>query len=1185
MATQSPERSRPEGEKEKREDKSVASEVIKERIERGVESFDRAFEEEIMHLYPDDAEERLKNIRDGSAKIDDSNPKAIRDYRRQVYEEQFPEAWNEVKNKGSEEETKKEPENEAVEGDDERSGETMAVDEEENDETGKMVEDQVETEANAGGTTEDGDAGEAANEEKESSWFNADFLEKVEEAGANREFVDGVMEGGDLDADKAREILKNVGISTEGMDDSEVEKMYMFTSMGALTTNLIDRGVSEEEIRQRLDASDGNMMGVLVEMTKELDEAEDRTEEVVGSEPEADVVEGEKNEPEEEEMEDEPEDITKADTVVEPEEEEETADEEIETEPKVELREDNFDEEVFRKFEINDPSRLKYLADLDLSWFLENDVRMKELMAQWQGSDLSKDILARLALYRVAKERGARELGIDPKYTDEVDIFLMFDLMNKKLGGDDVSGVVNAINSGDVEEVNRRFGEWHREREAGVEEDKETELKDESKEAVDKLLENEELMLTLLGGWNPDIRNLNYLNGVDKGEWLKMLGIEPDDGVSFQAGEIERKFDDLIQKAMRKYMDERGVLNMDEAQIKFFEDLVTGRIDEIGMDIMVLKRNISEFWLSQRPLDPQKKLEALQQGETRLAEALMLLIDNLGLDDKEEIDRLIIENLSIWVFAGMDGRLKGARVEASEAMRDTLYEKYTRPEQWIALARDEFRQRQALPYPLAEVEWMKVGLETATGWEVPMFKQMRTPELSELRIKLEAEARARSGIHNAYRAYRASCQNAGELALALGFGDRKKTAPEWKVGELQMGWIETLANTEEGLGQRIGAAMAMYIEMGENDLMVREEKERLSDMKEPLIKRIKAIVEEIRGMSDGPEKDLLQDEINNLNDEINVLNRQIDVLPKNIFSDSLPPEEVLRIRSEIKKSIGGVDTDDAEELAYRLMFLFGLAAKFNYEQSPGNMERDALASLIRPNDAWQGARQANIKPPGPEAIVGLKDKPETQYFRNLTMLASFPEYVANSKKRHDSPVFVMKDGDVRRGGTLYDVLKEGGFADVNWTSITKGYGLFAWQMDQARKLNEALTNMNTEASEVSISGLQGMHDLITKSVSHYKSKDGQTVPDDNGYTSIDKRINAIKYNWLRAVIQTHDPRRGEVPPDQYWATTAIDKVLFNAEKAGFLPKADLNKLKNENWSTYDRLQWGMVLGNKKAATI
>lgn len=562
-----------------------------------------------------------------------------------------------------------------------------------------------------------------------------------------------------------------------------------------------------------------------------------------------------------------------------------------------------------------------------------------------------------------------------------------------------------------------------------------------------------------------------------------------------------------------------------EKQDVLFTALVGGE----ESSLYTTRKRLNPRVLSLRQLSKEEEAEVLRIGRDQIAEEVMVLVDDLGLKIENDEDYRIIENISAWAM----GEVKERKGEVDEYLKEAyLYESFDTDEEWIDLARREFREREEGFQQYKAREFDLVGLESKTGVEIPMFKHMKGRE--NLRDSLKEEGRARLGIHNAFVAWKASCARPESFLRAFGFFVKDQDMPKWTSGPVDLEWLQTLSESEKGLGKDIGKALKLYIHEGEKS------KKAYDDMCREKERNIGAKLED---------------------------------KSENIFSQILQPAELKRVRGEIAKKTSG----DGEEIAYRLMYLFGLAAKYGFTQG-GCSEEDGLRSLFRVNDSWQNMIFKKGISPAPKAIVGDKDDYNKQPFRNVEFLESYPEMVGD---------VLLKNGEVK---PLFDVLKDGDFNQVRWDEVGKGHGSFLGRVDKALKLRDKLSALTHKPEDVSVNSIKGLKDMIEGALEHEReidkidikevsTADGKVWKRRDFYQKKDledRVTQTILFIWAEGVIDQHSPLNDLVPLDSYWGLDSVDSFFLNLSSV--LGPKEIKVLKKELRS----LAWAFSLGSKRA---
>lgn len=547
---------------------------------------------------------------------------------------------------------------------------------------------------------------------------------------------------------------------------------------------------------------------------------------------------------------------------------------------------------------------------------------------------------------------------------------------------------------------------------------------------------------------------------------------------------------------------------LEEAQELYFDHL----LGERGKKKNEMIRMAVDFGLPQGVID---------KNVMDLMEILMeSMPDEMSEDGKNDFQEYV------WRDVGKEKKRKEKGKES-----DLLYESYDNDEEWIDLARREFREREERKMQYGQREFDTVGLEAKSGVEVPMFKHMTGRE--ELAESLKEEGRARLGIHNAFVAWKSSCGRPEEFLRAFGFSIKDQEKPDFTAEGIDLMWLKSLSEAEGGLGEEIGKALALYIKEGEKS------EQAYNKMKEEKRKDIEA---------------------------------KMDDKSENIFSQPYQQAMIKSVRERIAKET----SVDGEEIAYRLMYLFGLAAKYSYSQK-GN-EKDGLGVLFRVNDFWQNTVKKKGVLPAPEPIVGDRNDLEGQPFNKLTFLLSYPEMVGE---------VLLKDGKVKN---LIEVLRDGDFSQVRWEEVDFGHGGFLGRVEKALSLRNKLSALTHKPEDVSRYAISGLKDIIEKALEHergvkmVKKDDKKTANGEEWKKTKMEREEGEKdyvtqwilYYWAKGVISRHSPLNNLVPLDDYWGLEAVD--TFTGNLSEFLSAEKLRKLRSE----IRRVPWAWNLGSKRA---
>lgn len=319
---------------------------------------------------------------------------------------------------------------------------------------------------------------------------------------------------------------------------------------------------------------------------------------------------------------------------------------------------------------------------------------------------------------------------------------------------------------------------------------------------------------------------------------------------------------------------------------------------------------------------------------------------------------------------------------------------------------------------------------------------------------------------------------------------------------------------------------------------------------------------------------------------------------KNIFSSTCSDKEELEARTaiatEVKlglkenetglegenlaavRRLNDINARGAEAIAYRFMYLFGLAGKFNFDQDPGNSRRDATAELYRPNDYWQFFKEANESGiAAPASIAGPRAADEkAQPLRSFTLLRTWPQWMeANVRtkglaavetietdikvlKKNAEEVKAKRLGGVRASrkededvvvdhmqlellSRGYQMMRRGLFHEIDWSKEIKKLGLYTYYVAAAIDIKQALEKPGTkpENATLTIEGMLWMRDRTSRALSAMKV---------GGDDLQDKMVDNTLYIWLRAALLAHDPRIKGVPEDRQWGSKEMGDTISNA---------------------------------------
>jgi len=573
--------------------------------------------------------------------------------------------------------------------------------------------------------------------------------------------------------------------------------------------------------------------------------------------------------------------------------------------------------------------------------------------------------------------------------------------------------------------------------------------------------------------------------------------------------------------------------------------------------------------------------------------------DTVSMDDLIRVHRIL-----------QDHDVRETKKSADGPDIDTEADKIDSRNRAVNLMREAFRRQQQVFKVVGPDGFRGAKRLNALGQEqgvLAVIMRHKNPEVRAVAGEMTAEADARAYIHDMWVGWESYRTNLDKLAVAMGASRASESVPqpEISIGELDFGSLAVLAEADEWvegdkeLGKNIGRAIQIYIESGERHLelferMLEEEKKTHAAGK---------VFDRGAWWGDKEPKDVGRD--------VNIFSPQrtpaelaawrkevVEVRNANVFSTPRTPAELAAWREKVAKEAGGVrrvgDPDepgitdqersrrlqerrerlengrDAEELAFRIMYLLGYAGKYNIDQKPACARRDALATLMYPNEALQGTRGAREKSPGPRPIVGEKGKSETQPLRDVRLLLTYPELLDIQRKENRARVVGEKDGV-----SLHGLLRAGRFDEVDWRSIGFGYGAWTYQVGQAKMLYDTLRDMEAKIKVFTPEGLAGFHDNVVAVMK------GVYRP---GGDDFERRLNHVKYYWAWGVIDSHDPRNPNVSHDQMWDVLAIEMMMKNMreakigdERRPFLPK---DWIKKYNLGVRGILEWGLARARK-----
>lgn len=396
--------------------------------------------------------------------------------------------------------------------------------------------------------------------------------------------------------------------------------------------------------------------------------------------------------------------------------------------------------------------------------------------------------------------------------------------------------------------------------------------------------------------------------------------------------------------------------------------------------------------------------------------------------------------------------LRGSKTGGGASSERNLYARYSKDD-YINLVRSECREREAFEDSLRLVEWLKMGINKTDGKEIPLFPQLKTrADLTTTYEKLRKEVEARCGIHAAFRVYDSKRTDLGGLVSSLNGRAVKEgdPNPERKVEYFSLDWLQSLAEAEGNLGKNIGKGISIYVAAGKKDgerylLELKLKDKKLTPTERASLETQLASVQSYKKLG------------------------RLD--STNVFSDALSPAAV----GECRKKVSDVVGKDAEELAFRLSYLLGVAGRYGYSQDPGCASRDALSQLFRPNDAWQNKRKFSSLETVPTAVGGVKDDFESQPLRYFSFMVSFSEFAGE---------VLMADGSVC---DLSKALAEGRFADVSWNEVPTSYSGYVDRMVKGYTLNTELLDPGVDEKKAKDDYFVGMKELVEKVLKHQRA--------------------------------------------------------------------------------------------------
>lgn len=576
--------------------------------------------------------------------------------------------------------------------------------------------------------------------------------------------------------------------------------------------------------------------------------------------------------------------------------------------------------------------------------------------------------------------------------------------------------------------------------------------------------------------------------------------------------------------------------------------------------------SLAEVRFNRKGMESTARLTALKSARQRLGRAFDGAISSMDYYDNDlPVHRVFQVNLGDWLNSSIDARIR----DYDRLTKDAgIREKFKTPEQWVLAVRTKLAEFEDSEISGGRDTWlaMQIPLETTAHYpqNVQLLRSMDAPELQATKDNLTREVEARAGIHAAWKTYSSYRTDADKLVSAMtNKVGEKEEQPDEKLKFFSMGWLDSLSTSEkEGgveFGKRIGKALQKYMQIGELGLAIYNAEQAAKEPSSPAMDARKSQIENnLRALSPVEyQRYKLSQEL--ASPGLTVARKaQVEVAisalpPKeaNIFSDKL--NEVAARRERDKIAGGAAVGKEAEEIAMRIIYLFGLGAKYSFSQDFDSFSRDDLASMMRPNEAWQKDQIFSEVPVGPYEIIGKPGVFDHQPMRYLSLLASYPDMVGE---------VLMRDGRVI---PMMRALFDGEFDQVAWNEIPSKYQYNAYirRMGMAKTVEKKLLAIPPGGEEeITVEAIKKFRGQVEAATANIRAVDG-VRSEVEGFTASDgtrwrrkkvKRIEGaadgvtelVLYNKYLAIARSHNPVLG-VPPKDEW-----DMVRYSTMRRNLL---------------------------------
>lgn len=478
-----------------------------------------------------------------------------------------------------------------------------------------------------------------------------------------------------------------------------------------------------------------------------------------------------------------------------------------------------------------------------------------------------------------------------------------------------------------------------------------------------------------------------------------------------------------------------------------------------------------------------------------------------------------------------------------------------------------------------------------------------------LKDEMSKEIEARDHLDEFFRGYDISKGGVKDL---IAYFDRFKKESKIEIKTM----ILPLALGRLGLGDAISIGIQKYIELGEKGFHEYYTK-----------------VIDIPNLGGNPKRFVGRNELRRRLFELkqtNASSSDIDLIDAaikasesrddNFFSLPKTSEDVDKIRERIERrvrssnTVGDIELNElnaqsGELLGLRLVYILGLAAKFNFEQDSTNNMRDDLASLYRMDERWQinkravSALQTPATVSGPR-VASYEDRPLARAVLMVSWIEMMSEIstknvVANGdteikrkieeisgrayeirEKRKGPDGIYLDDGELGDSiadyletemlSPIYQVLREGRFDEIQWNLVKSEFGKLAAFASFALDVRTALEQPGSkpESGTPDEKGMIWLRDKVAAVSGLYKLKPARLPEeDDSHYDDRCKRavtkdqeefINAVVYRWANAILEDHDPRNRGVVKAQQWSGPKYDEFLDAMNNSGLLTNTNSN---------------------------